>query len=431
LTSGALSATTGAFSSTVTGGTYNGQTISSVASLTGSLTVAGATTLSSTVSTGALSVTGAATYTTNLKSTTALATPSALSATQATEFASTVSGAAIMGFGTTNDVSLMNRAGTVVLGVGPNTTTVNMTGLLTVSGLGQSTFSAGGNSGNSIRVENTSAGTAAVAAFNLRNDETWNGGIRALSSTFTTSGPDVASGMNVHWNGSAGLSVASTHASGEIRFYSGGTTVRGGFNAAGQFYVGTAANSTVPLSVTFSAANQSIASLINSSATAPHGVYVKYSATSPNTTDSEFFRGDDNAAMRFAVRSNGGIANFQANDVNLSDASTKEIAGLLGPQRESFRRLSFIEGRYRDAPSTALTAMLTAQNVQQVYPDAVTEFSDGKLGVREHDIVMRAFKVLQELDAVEQQHDKELFDNGVSVIQQLAARIAALETKDH
>ena len=88
----------------------------------------------------------ALTYTTNLKSTTALATPSALSATQATEFASTVSGASIMGFGTTNDVSLMNRAGTVVLGIGPNTTAVNMVGTLSVAGL--TTLSATGDHWN-------------------------------------------------------------------------------------------------------------------------------------------------------------------------------------------------------------------------------------------------------------------------------------------
>ena len=110
----------------------------------------------------------ALTYTTDLKSTTALATPGALSATQATAFASTVSGAAIMGFGTTNDVSLMNRAGTVVLGVGPNTTTVNMTGALsvgdviTVSGLGTHTFSAAGT--NIIRLR---GGTAAGYGIDL------------------------------------------------------------------------------------------------------------------------------------------------------------------------------------------------------------------------------------------------------------------------
>ena len=87
----------------------------------------------------------ALTYTTSLKSTTALATPGALSATQATEFASTVSGASLMGYGTTNDVSLMNRAGTVVLGVGPNTTAVNIPGTLAVAGTGKvgTTFGVG------------------------------------------------------------------------------------------------------------------------------------------------------------------------------------------------------------------------------------------------------------------------------------------------
>lgn len=76
----------------------------------------------------------AGTFTTSWKSTTALATPSTLSATQFTDFASTVSGAAIMGYGTTNDVSLMNRAGTVCLGIGPNTTTVNIPGIFAVTG---------------------------------------------------------------------------------------------------------------------------------------------------------------------------------------------------------------------------------------------------------------------------------------------------------
>ena len=93
---------------------------------------------------GTVTVT-ALTYTTSVNSTTALATPGALSATQATAFASTVSGASLMGYGTTNDVSLMNRAGTVVLGVGPNTTAVNIPGTLAVAGTGKvgTTFGVG------------------------------------------------------------------------------------------------------------------------------------------------------------------------------------------------------------------------------------------------------------------------------------------------
>ena len=74
------------------------------------------------------------TFTLDQKSNTAFATPAALTATGSRSFASTVSGGAVMGFGTTNDVALMNRAGTVCLGVGPNTTAINIPGALAVTG---------------------------------------------------------------------------------------------------------------------------------------------------------------------------------------------------------------------------------------------------------------------------------------------------------
>ena len=159
-TLGVTGATT--LSSTVATGAL---TVTGAATVSTTLGVTGATTLSSTVATGALTITGAATYTTSLKSTTALATPAALTATQATAFASTVSGAAIMGFGTTNDVSLMNRAGTVVLGVGPNTTAVNMVGTLSVAGL--TTLSATGDHWNKGSLSLGPAQSASIGAGDL------------------------------------------------------------------------------------------------------------------------------------------------------------------------------------------------------------------------------------------------------------------------
>ena len=95
------------------------------------------TTMANLTTVGAL---GAGTFTTIWKSTTAFATPGALSATEVNLYASTVSGGSLGGFGTTNDVTLRNRAGTVCLGVGPNTTTVNIPGTLTVG----STINSGG-----------------------------------------------------------------------------------------------------------------------------------------------------------------------------------------------------------------------------------------------------------------------------------------------
>lgn len=136
----------------------------------------------------------------------------------------------------------------------------------------------------------------------------------------------------------------------------------------------------------------------NSNATDPRGIRVDFTGSAPNDTGKEFIYAADTGAVRFTVRSNGGIANYQANDVNLSDARTKMIAGAAEDQRALFRRLEFVSARYLDAPDAPLDVMLTAQNVQAVYPELVTTWADGILGVREHGVIMRALKVIQELD---------------------------------
>jgi hypothetical protein len=96
---------------------------------------------------------------------TALATPAAMTVTTMKAFASTVSGAVLMGYGTTNDVALMNRAGTVCLGVGPNTTVVNIPGSLSVVGAiggGAASFTTGlftSTSSTALITQTTLSGT--------------------------------------------------------------------------------------------------------------------------------------------------------------------------------------------------------------------------------------------------------------------------------
>src|SRR3990167_5774397 len=126
---GATGATTFGGVMTLTDATDSTTSTTGAVKLTGGMGVAKALFVGTTVNAGS-----AATFVTTLKYVTAAATPSALSATQYTGFASTVSGAAVMGYGTANDVALMNRAGTVCLGVGPNTTLVNIPGPLAVTG---------------------------------------------------------------------------------------------------------------------------------------------------------------------------------------------------------------------------------------------------------------------------------------------------------
>ena len=417
-TLGVTGATT--LSSTVATGAL---TVTGAATVSTTLGVTGATTLSSTVATGELTITGAATYTTNLKSTTAFATPAALTATQATAFASTVSGSAIMGFGTTNDVALMNRAGTVVLGIGPNTTTVNMTGLLSVTGFGTHNFSAGGTGGNTFAIRNTTSGTGNFSQIRMGNNA--DDGLmtfRAHSSAYTTAGTSVASGASIQVSGSGGLNLVAENASGPIRFYSGGTTERGRWETNGKFVIGTQAAGSA-LDVKMNLTNTYLAYLDQAATVDPFGLIINYSGANPNDNSHHFFSGNA-SGLKIALYSNGGIANYSANNVNLSDAATKDIAGEAMAERAAFRRLAFVRAKYLDS-ELPYDVMVTAQNVEQVYPDLVTIFDPDlqTKGVREHGLIMRGLKVIQELDSESLQHD--------ATISQLAARIAALETKDN
>jgi len=405
-TLGVTGATT--LSSTVATGAL---TVTGAATVSTTLGVTGATTLSSTVATGALTITGAATYTTNLKSTTALATPAALTATQATAFASTVSGSAIMGFGTTNDVSLMNRAGTVVLGIGPNTTTVNMTGLLSVTGFGTNSFSAGGTGGNVLTVRNTTAGTGNFTTINVGNNTAADAlALESYSSTFTSTGLSKADGGLVYAGYSGGLSIAATNASGAIRFYSGGSTERmrvdtngvvmiNGTTGLGRLVVSDTTNSKdilvlVDTGSSFSSSNV-FANFLNASNAAAGNIYHSASTTVVYNTASD---------MRLK------------RDLGLAT----DLSGLRALRVHEF---AWIDGGTVDRNVFAQEAHAALPG-RGVSPG---RFPDGSLDL-DPITVTKTWMVekagyVPDLIVGWQQHD--------ATITQLAARIAALETKDH
>lgn len=115
--------------------TYGGVTLSNAVTGTGNMVLSASPTFTGTIILASASASGGLVVGTSVSSATANATPSAYSATQLTAFASTVSGASLMGYGTTNDVTLMNRAGTPVLGVVANSTTVTAAGAAIITGV--------------------------------------------------------------------------------------------------------------------------------------------------------------------------------------------------------------------------------------------------------------------------------------------------------
>lgn len=217
-----------------------------------------------------------------------------------------------------------------------------------------------------------------------------------------------------------GKNASGTTQTAFVRTHAGGTSgavgnvvieTRDGFTV-GQFEffptyavcetsLGVGISPSYPLDVAGTASTVLAAHVQHSHASSPRGLGIKFTTASPNDGSNEFIVCEDaGPTVRFYVSSNGGVGNFSANNVNLSDDRAKVIRGPARSQRALFRRLQLVEGRYNDTTRDVDDVMVTAQNVAQVYPELVEDFAGtGLLGVREHGLLMRAFKVIQELDA--------------------------------
>lgn len=127
---------------------------------------------------------------------------------------------------------------------GTRSATFTLGTLLQVDGFGTHNFSAGGTGVNALRARNTTAGASNFAAVDVGNNSTAVlTRLLAMSSTYTSSGYLQASGSVLEANGAGGLSIATTDAAGDIRFYTGVSVVqRLTISDAGVFSLGTSAN---------------------------------------------------------------------------------------------------------------------------------------------------------------------------------------------
>ena len=149
--------------------------------------------------------------------------------------------------------------------------------------------------------------------------------------------------------------------------------------------------------------NDWIAYFTQTTATNPNGVVIKYSGAAPNNTGSTFLYCEDTVGVKASIRSNGGIANFSANDVNLSDInSKKDISPAVGTW-DCIKEWEIVNYRYKDQPDDAdLNLGVIAQQVAESCPEVITVFQEAtedqpeKLGVKEQQMYWMAIKALQE-----------------------------------
>ncbi len=148
--------------------------------------------------------------------------------------------------------------------------------------------------------------------------------------------------------------------------------------------------------------------------------------SAPDSIFSAFLQCDDSSAgSKAVIRSNGGLANFSANNANLSDRNTKKDITLAADTWNSIKNWEIVNFRYKEQPDDAdLNLGVIAQQIEEVSPEMVIIFQEAKeatetepareqrLGVREQQMQWMATKALQE---------------AMARIEELEAKVAALE----
>jgi hypothetical protein len=152
-----------------------------------------------------------------------------------------------------------------------------------------------------------------------------------------------------------------------------------------------------------------------------YGILVDYSS-SPNGVSNWFYRGTvtGGTVLRFEARSNGGIANFSANNVNLSDERTKKDIVNAGNYLDKICAIPVRTFLYKDQTDTQLNLGVIAQEVEAVAPELVDVSGFGETpedgvplkAIYQTDLQYALMKCIQEQQAM---------------IDELKAKVAALE----
>lgn len=120
--------------------------------------------------------------------------------------------------------SSLTAVGTITTGVW-NAGALTTSGVLTVNGFGAHNFNASGTGLNLLQLFNSAAGTTNEGVFGSGSDAVTSR-FGSTSSTFTATGIKPQRGTYLFGDGTGGLSIGATDASGVMRLYTGGTTVR-------------------------------------------------------------------------------------------------------------------------------------------------------------------------------------------------------------
>jgi hypothetical protein len=117
--------------------------------------------------------------------------------------------------------------------------------------------------------------------------------------------------------------------------------------------------------------NNSAVVISHTASSGPYGMSIVYTGATPNNTADFFAECLDTTTSRFQLRSNGGLANYQANNVNLSDERTKKDIIPLESYWDKFKAIEIVKFKYKDQTHDDFNIGVIAQQVEKVAPEFV------------------------------------------------------------
>jgi hypothetical protein len=118
--------------------------------------------------------------------------------------------------------------------------------------------------------------------------------------------------------------------------------------------------------------------ITNTHVSSPYGPWL-YHTTNKNNGTNYFLVGEEGLNVRrFALLTNGGLSNYQANDVNLSDERTKKDIEPLESYWDKFKAIEIVKFKYIDQTHDDFNIGVIAQQVESVAPEFVDVDGWGK-----------------------------------------------------
>jgi len=233
----------------------------------------------------------------------------------------------------------------------------------------------------------------------------------------------LSDGYQLEFGGSTN-SISGANASNYLLFYTNNTE-RMRIDSSGNVLVGTTSASGNANAIFTGITGAYSCRFVSSDASSPFGILSNFSAAAPNGTSNSFLNCTDTGATRATIRSNGGLANYSANNVNLSDVREKTNIKLADNYLEKICAIPVKTFNYIDQnieEDDGLTLGVIAQDVQAVAPELVMESNwAGKdepeklrLSIYQTDLQYALMKCIQEQQ---------------TIINDLKTRIETLEAK--